>query len=246
MSEHGVPDSRITVIKQTEDYIQKNEVHIVQWLCECNCKEHNRIIARGCNLKNGHTKSCGCLPREKSSQRLIGNKYGSAHKKHNKIDLSGEFGIIWSSNTNEEIYFDLIDAETVIKHCWSIGTRGYPVAMIDGKPVTMHVLLGFKNNDNKDRNKLNNRRSNLRLATSQENSRNRSIQSNNSSGIIGVSFHKERSKWEAYINIEKRKRIRLGYYNNKEGAIIARLKAEKEYFGEFAPQGELFGKYGIT
>lgn len=31
-----------------------------------------------------------------------------------------------------------------------------------------------------------------------------------------------------------------------EEAIVARLKAEKEYFAEFAPQKILFEEYGIT
>ena len=37
----------------------------------------------------------------------------------------------------------------------------------------------------------------------------------------------------------------LGYYKELEDAIVARLRAEKEYFGEFAPQRDLFEKYGI-
>ena len=40
MSEHGVPDSKIKVIKQTEDYIKKNGQHVAQWLCECMCEKH--------------------------------------------------------------------------------------------------------------------------------------------------------------------------------------------------------------
>lgn len=37
----------------------------------------------------------------------------------------------------------------------------------------------------------------------------------------------------------------LGKFINKKDAIVARLKAEKEYFGEFAPQRRLFEEYGI-
>jgi len=37
----------------------------------------------------------------------------------------------------------------------------------------------------------------------------------------------------------------LGSYKNIENAIIARLKAEKNYFKEFAPQRHLFKEYKI-
>lgn len=35
-------------------------------------------------------------------------------------------------------------------------------------------------------------------------------------------------------------------FDNKEDAIRARLQAEKEYFGEFAPQRHLFEEHGIN
>lgn len=35
-------------------------------------------------------------------------------------------------------------------------------------------------------------------------------------------------------------------FNEKKDAIIARLKAEKQYYGEFAPQKHLYQEYGIT
>lgn len=61
MSEHGVPESRLTVIERAEDYIDKNGQHRIMWLCKCSCAAHNKIIALGKDIKNGHTKSCGCL-----------------------------------------------------------------------------------------------------------------------------------------------------------------------------------------
>lgn len=38
------------------------------WNCTCECG--NKIVARGENLKNGNTKSCGCYGREKTIERL--------------------------------------------------------------------------------------------------------------------------------------------------------------------------------
>lgn len=37
----------------------------------------------------------------------------------------------------------------------------------------------------------------------------------------------------------------LGRYSTEEEALIVRLKAEKKYFGEFAPQRDLFEQYDI-
>ena len=42
-----------------------------------------------------------------------------------------------------------------------------------------------------------------------------------------------------------KRNINLGSYQNKKDAIRARLVAEKQYFGEFAPQRHLFKEYGI-
>jgi len=98
--------------------------------------------------------------------------------------------------------------------------------------------------DHKDRNKLNNRKENFRPATHSQNSMNKDLQSNNTSGIIGVHWYSSKDKWASGIMLN-RKQIHLGYYINKDDAIKARLKAEQQYFGEFAPQQHLFEQYGI-
>ena len=68
---------------------------------------------------------------------------------------------------------------------------------------------------------------------------------NNTSGVIGVSFSNSQNNWRPFININK-KRIELGRKKNKRDAIIARLEAEKMYFGDLAPQINLFNEYGIS
>ena len=52
---------------------------------------------------------------------------------------------------------------------------------------------------------------------------------NNTSGVKGVSWNKEKEAWDAYINIHG-KRIRLGRYARFEDAVKARKQAEEEYF----------------
>ena len=73
MWEHGVLDSRVHVIKQ----IGNSYGHIT-WLCQCSCGK--QFITTGNYLRNGTTKSCGCLRNESNYNRfkidLVGKKFG--------------------------------------------------------------------------------------------------------------------------------------------------------------------------
>lgn len=72
----------------------------------------------------------------------------------------------------------------------------------------------------------------------------KTIQSNNTTGFIGVSYRKDVGKYQANINVNK-KQIYLGSYSNIEDAIKHRLYAEAKYYGEKAPQKHLFEEYNI-
>lgn len=56
------------------------------------------------------------------------------------------------------------------------------------------------------------------------------LHKNNKSGHKGVYWVEASQKWRAYIGF-KGKNIHIGYYINKEDAILARQKAEEELFG---------------
>ena len=231
----GKTFGRLTVIQRAEDRIKPNGKHKVMWLCECSCKNHNQVIVWGGSLQSGRTKSCGCLLEENRK---------TMHRKYNQYDLSGDFGILWSTNTNEEVYFDIEDAEKILQYGWCVGTNGYATACIDGKMTRMHAFLNRKWHDHHNRNKLDNRKENLVPCTIQENSRNRSITKRNTSGFIGVYWSETSQKWQAQIKIDQ-KIINLGGFDNKYDAIVARLEAEAKYFDEFAPQRHLFEQYNI-
>lgn len=59
------------------------------------------------------------------------------------------------------------------------------------------------------------------------------MQSNNSSGCVGVSFDNSKQKWRAEIWL-KGKRIHLGWFKNYDDAVRKRQEAEEEYFGEWS------------
>jgi len=87
--------------------------------------------------------------------------------------------------------------------------------------------------DHKNRHRSDNRITNLRLATKQENSRNGSMRPNNTSGFVGVSWDKHASKWKAQLVVAGRC-LHLGLFTSKLDAYAARLAAEKLHHGEFA------------
>jgi len=80
------------------------------------------------------------------------------------------------------------------------------------------------------------------MCTQQENLINRTIQSNNSSGVTGVSFDKFRNKWSCEIT-KGGKVLFKKRFNKKEDAIKKRKELEKEYFKEFTP---IYGKSSGT
>jgi len=87
--------------------------------------------------------------------------------------------------------------------------------------------------DHADGVKRNNIFSNLREATNSENGMNKPMQSNNTSGYIGVYFNKINKNWNSRISLNK-KQIHLGCFNTPEEAHKAYLEATKKYFCEFA------------
>ena len=90
-----------------------------------------------------------------------------------------------------------------------------------------------ENIDHSDRNPSNNIWTNLRKTTLSENQYNKKIASNNTSGVKGVSWHKNSQKWRAQITVEKTA-ISLGYFNNIEEASGVIKEARKKYHGEFS------------
>jgi hypothetical protein len=130
---------------------------------------------------------------------------------------------------------DLQDVKNVQKHSWHLGADGYARALVDGRNVHLHRYL--INNTDKDkqidhinRNRLDNRRVNLRLVTPKQNAWNRSMNKNNTSGYTGVHFDNTKKKWVAQLsNVTNkvRKVIFLGYFNNINDAVTARQTAEK-------------------
>lgn len=119
---------------------------------------------------------------------------------------------------------------------WYAATHGVAVENKRGFCLMHRYILGVSNGefvDHIDRNGLNNSRSNLRLATKQQNGWNRSMQANNTSGYKGVFYYRRYGKWQAKIAC-KGKQFYLGYFETPEEAASAYNNAAIELHGEFA------------
>jgi hypothetical protein len=73
-----------------------------------------------------------------------------------------------------------------------------------------------------------NRWTNLREATRVENTRNASMRHDNTSGHVGVHWHRQNQKWMARIKVNG-KLTYLGTFESKADAIAARQAAEIEH-----------------
>jgi NACalpha-BTF3-like transcription factor len=253
----GQKFGKLTVLSyhHTDTKIKNNQQYNKDYyLCQCECG-NTTIVDKG-SLKYGHTKSCGCLIKdilttrnktEKMRQVTI-NRNKTDMLRHNTWDLSGEYGIGYTTK-GEPFYFDLEDYDKIKNYCWSM-SKGYVECAIKAgdkfKHCKMHqLLMNAKYIDHINRVTYDNRKSNLRLANPQNNSKNHKLQSNNTTGISGVTHNKKYDRWIARINIDSNVRKTVYYGVDREEAIKARLEAESKYYGEFAPQRDLFKQYGI-
>lgn len=136
------------------------------------------------------------------------------------------------------ILVDDADYDELSRYNWRVTTWGYAVAKIRGDAVVMHRLLTNAPKgmdvDHINHNKLDNRRSNLRLATRSENLRNRHKIANKTSQFKGVSFCNNRMKWQVVISIPNGQCKFLGYFEDEIEAALAWDAAALQYGDEFS------------
>lgn len=225
---------RLTVIQRAPNVIVGGSSRTA-WLCKCECG--NDFITLTEYLTQNRTTSCGCKYSEYLSDR---------NHKTNKFEFIDETTMRGYTNKGEEFIFDAQDYDLIKNFCWRIAGGYVLTSPRHHTHMFLHRLItncpDDKIVDHINHNPQDNRRKNLRICNYAENSHNAQIGKNNKTGVIGVFYNSTLQKWEARITIN-RNQIRLGNFSAKEEAIIARLKAEQKYFGEFAPQKELFDKY---
>ena len=136
--------------------------------------------------------------------------------------------------------FDLSDWNTVTKHSWTC-SNGYFVCTYAGHQLRLHRLVTHAHGKDHVVDHINgdthdNRKSNLRITTQKNNSRNTKVSKNNSTGVTGVGLTPT-GKYRARIMVN-RNEIRLGTFKTIGEAALARKRGEAKYFGEFARKQE--------
>lgn len=147
----------------------------------------------------------------------------------------------------KKVYYDEEDADLVSIYDWYIMLAGhtfYAFTVLytkERQSAGMHrIVMGLEDNkyviDHINHDGLDNRKENLRICTSQQNSWNRSVSGRGTSKYKGVIFSSENNRnkrWKAQIKVNY-KRLDLGWYWTEEEAALAYNKAALEHFGEFA------------
>ena len=132
--------------------------------------------------------------------------------------------------------FDMCDRQLVQSRGWHLSKRGYIAGKEKRRERPLHKLIITVDSsfdiDHANGNKLDYRRSNLRVCSHQQNCFNQRIRSNNTSGFIGVSYAKNIGKYESYIHHNGCK-YSLGYFESAYDAALARDQKARELFGEY-------------
>ena len=182
---------------------------------------NNKHCAKGyCQKHYYQMKRCG---KATARNRLSKNEI---------IEYEDYAEIILYDKNNEEkarTFIDLDDIDKVKDYKWCIlNNSGYVSTTVNGTNIRLHrFIMDCPDDlvvDHINHNRLDNRKSNLRICTQQQNNMNKKC--------IGVTYHKQTSKWIAQINYNY-EHIYLGCFDTKEEAIEARKQAEIKYFGEY-------------
>ena len=165
----GKTYGRLTVLRDDGSRTKSGRV---LWLCKCSCG--NKVHVQSQNLKNGRTKSCGCLNDEKKRERFK--------------DLSGtetnNFKIIDRAySKNQRVWWNCI-----CKHC--------------GKSVILNNnLIGHQTSCGCRRGASKGYMDSIRDPESLKSTK---PTAKSTTGVRGVYFNKRKGNYQAFINVDKK------------------------------------------
>lgn len=145
-------------------------------------------------------------------------------------------GDIRLTNSEKLVRVDDSDFNEVNKHRWFLDKYG---AVVGNRIVLSRFLLNPESRsvvDHINRDKLDNRRCNLRICSQRQNTMNQAKHAKAASKYKGVHAHK--GKWRARI-VPNGKNIHLGLFDHEKDAALAYNVAAQRHYGEYAKLNEV-------
>lgn len=222
---------------KVESFSHKNDNNIKYYNCIClKCGKKKKVRAYNLKQFKKNNNGCSCLRK-------------NVKIKKNNFQTDGDITKILFDNG----YIGLIDTEdldNVKQHYWNFNKTKRYIYSYTAKESHLHnYIMKSKNIDHINRNPLDNRKQNLRIVTHQQNCWNRGLRKDKDkkNKIVGVCqrgnlFVAELRK----TNEDKTKIRKTKSFKNINDAILCRFSLEDYYFKEFAPQRDLYEKYGYT
>jgi hypothetical protein len=192
--------------------------------CDCGTEKIFAVT----NLKSGNSKSCGC---RKYRGIVAANAERAIPQKWN-IDGA----IAWIELNGHKVIVDIGDVVIVERYRWYMDESGYIDSM---QCEPMHrLLLGLKKGDPREvdhRNHIpwDNRRAQIRIASSSQNKMNGRGKRTSTSKYKGVHFDKQRNRFVAQIKTNGQQRL-IGRFVSETEAALAYNAEARHHFGEFA------------
>lgn len=193
-----------------EGYTKNTGVEHINGDIQNNGVENLKLIKRTWNKTKGHNK-------------------GGVKRKYNEYRIVHNLAYVRLACSDKEMICDIEDWERLKSFYWAIRS-GYAHGHIGKKVLLFHREVmkcpdGYVI-DHINRNKLDNRKENLRVTTPHVNTINVGRYKNNNSGYKGVT--KVNYGYIATITVN-RKKVYLGFYKDIQDAIKARTEAEEKY-----------------
>lgn len=216
---------RWLVLGQAEDYVDKNGNHSAMWRCKCSCDNGTEKNVSQRNLKSGKSQSCGCLHNEMMSKNFSTHKMTGSRLYYIWKGMKARCYI--ESHSRYEQY----------------GARGITVcdewrddfkAFSDWAIENGYDENALRNECTLERKDVNGNYSpeNCCWANATTQCINQNLRKDNKTGIKGINWDKQSHRWQAQLQINKKK-VLNEFFDNFDDAVKARKDAERKYFGEF-------------
>ena len=173
--------------------------------------------------------------------KSIGGLEGSTRIPRPFIESDDHSHLLVPLGVNAKQGYSIVDTEfkSLERYKWSLGTRGYAVANVNGKTKYLHHLIlgpmGSLVVNHKDENKLNNRRVNLEIVDRRANNTFKSTHPKGKTGVRGVYLDSRPLSKPYKAQIQWGSAKRKKYFATIDEAIAPRKQWEVELFGRTAP-----------